>query len=755
MESKEKTPIPQADDSTTADSPEMNPQGAEEATSDPAMKDAEAATAGPEPEVKEETPEATTEAPEPEEKEESPQQPEEAEPTPEQAEETPEPKAAEPGSSVKEETPEATTEAPEPEKAVSEAEEETSPQFEAEVPVSDTATEPEPEPEASTIPTSPEAQNEKPDPAKPEAGKEEEEEDLEEKYAAFKREELLVLLETLVQADDVSHIRRHIGYIKAAYRKLLKEENVLTYESRMGKVSGPDEEGAGETPEPPDPLNERFEQALAVYKGKKAVYDQAYEQQKQENLKQKEKILENLRSLIESEEELKKTYDQFRDLQELWRNTGPVPQGSKSTLWNNYHFLVEKFFDKVKINKELKDLDLKKNLEAKAALCEKAEELLLDSSITRSFQKLQKLHEAWKETGPVQKDKKDEIWERFKAATDKLNKRRQEYYESVREEQNKNHAAKTLLCEKAEQLSEVMPASPRQWQQYTDQMNELFSMWKTIGFAPKKLNNEVWNRFRAALDAFYKNKKEFFRQYKDQQTENYNQKVNLCLQAEAMQNSEDWHKTTEDLINLQKEWKKIGPVPPKFSDKIWKRFRAACDVFFNNKAAHFANIGDRQEENLKRKMDLIERVNSHAYGTDNTENLEVLKGFQREWMELGHVPIKQKDKVQAAFRKAIDKQFEVLNISKKAKTTLSFQTRIDNIRSSPHAGNIIYKERNYLSGRIHALESDIKLWENNMGFFASSRKADILKAEIEGKIEKARQEIAVMEEKLRMLREAE
>jgi hypothetical protein len=592
--------------------------------------------------------------------------------------------------------------------------------------------------------------NEEQDDAEDNEVDDEGEEEQFEKYNKLNRVELVEVLEVLVKEEDVNQIRSHIGYIKAAYRKLSKDESLADYESRMQREGDHDEESE----EVVDVIAERYEQALLIYKDKKAVYDLALEQQKQENLIVKEKILEELRNLIESEEELKKTYDHFRELQDQWRQIGAVPQGSKNTLWNNYHFLVEKFFDKVKINKELKDLDLKKNLEAKTELCEKAEELLLESSITKSFQQLQKFHEAWKETGPVPKDKKDEIWERFKAATEKLNKRRQDYYDTLREEQNKNYATKLLLCEKAEQLTAVTPESPKQWQNYTNQVNELFKMWKTIGFAPKKVNNDVWNRFRSSLDSFYRNKKEFFKKYKDHQTENYNQKLNLCLQAEALKDNEDWRATTEELIGLQKEWKKIGPVPAKFSDKIWKRFRAACDEFFNNKSEHFANIGEKQDENLKKKLELIEKVKNHEYSDDNTINLKILKDYQREWMDIGHVPIKQKDKVQVTFRKAIDEQFDRLNISKKAKGTLTFRSKLDSLKNAPNAENLIYKERNFIINKIAAVQSDIKIWENNIGFFASSKKADILKAEFEEKIEKGRQEIMILEEKLKILRES-
>jgi hypothetical protein len=570
-----------------------------------------------------------------------------------------------------------------------------------------------------------------------------------EKYGSMNREGLVVTIEDLVQNDDVNYIRNHIGFIKVAYRKLLRDENMAAYEQRLSKDKDDKPEEAVA-----DELTERFDKAFNIYKEKKIAWDKALEKEMQDNLQVKEEILDSLRELIESEEELKKTYDQFNELQERWRTVGPVPRGSKSTLWNNYHFLVEKFFDKVNINKELKDLDLKKNLEAKTKLCEKAEELFLETSVTRSFQQLQKLHEAWKEIGPVPKDKKDEVWERFRSSTEKLNKRRQEHYDKLREEQNKNYAAKLVLCEKAEEVLTYNPETPKQWQERTNQINELFKVWKTIGFAPKKVNNEVWNRFRNTLDTFFTNKKEFFRKYKDQQRDNYNQKLNLCMQAEALKDSQDWRATTEALINLQNEWKKIGPVPAKFSDKIWKRFRQACDHFFNRKSDHFSNIGDQQNKNLKDKLDLIEQIKSYDYTDDNKENLNVLKGFQRTWMDIGHVPIKQKDKVQVEFRKAIDNQFEVLNISKKAKSTLSFRTKIDNLKNVQNADAIIQKERNFITNKIKNLQSDIKVLENNIGFFASSKKADILKAEFEEKIDKARNEIGVLKEKMKILRDS-
>lgn len=574
-----------------------------------------------------------------------------------------------------------------------------------------------------------------------------------EKYHNLNRLELVVALEELVQMEDFQYIRSHIGYIRAAFRKLSKEEASI---ESIGSTTGVPEDSPGLEIEgqPADALTLRFERAFEVYKDKKHQCDQVQERQKHDNLKVKKQIIEELRSLIESDEELKKTYDVFREIREKWSNIGPVPQSEKNELWNNFHFLVERFFDKVKINKELKDLDLKKNLEQKTVLCEKAEELLLESSIVKTFQKLQKLHEAWREIGPVATDKKEEIWDRFRAATEKLNRRRQEFYEVTKKDQTKNHEAKLELCEKAELLAASSPDNAQDWQKLTDQVNEMFEAWKKIGFAPKKVNNDVWNRFRSALDIVFKNRKEFFQKYKENQTENYNKKINLCLQAEALKDSTDWKRTSNELIALQNEWKNLGPVPSKFSDKIWKRFRNACDEFFKKKSEFFSSIDKSQEENLMRKKEIISQLKNYSYTENNSENLKVINEFQKQYMEIGHVPIKVKDKIQLEYRATIDDLFEKLGISKKAKSTNTFKSRVESLKNSPNADQALYKERTYIVRKISELQHEIKVLENNIGFFASSKKADILKLEFEEKIEKTRQEIYHLEEKLKIIRES-
>ena len=569
----------------------------------------------------------------------------------------------------------------------------------------------------------------------------------EQDYDILSREQLVVLLEKTVKSEDLSSIRTEVAMIKMSFMKKDKEEK----EAHTGKT--PDEEGEKEdATAAPDSLRERFNTAFAIYKEKKNRYNEELEQQKHENLALKLQILDDLKHLIESEEELKKTYDAFKIMQERWKEIGMVPKTEINNLWQNYNFLVEKFFDKVKINKELKDLDLRKNLEAKIELCEKTEELLLESSITKSFRMLQKYHEMWREIGPAPEDKKDEIWERFRNATEKLNNRKHEYYENLRIDQEKNLETKQVLCEKAEQVAELIINTTKDWQEQTSVLNDMLSAWKTIGNAPKKQNDELWVRFRTAVDNFYNGKKEFFGKLKDEQVNNYNEKLNLCLQAEAIKTSTEWRRSTEELIRLQNEWKKIGPVPKKYSDKIWKRFRAACDEFFTNKSSYYANIDSKEDENLKLKQELIQQIKDYQFGENNNENLQVIKDFQRKWMEIGHVPVKVKNDLHLEFRNAINDKLDKLKISPVEKNTLGFKSKFEAIAQTPGANQVISKEKSFITSKINTMKNDIKLWENNIGFLAHSKKADLLKEEFMKKIDNTKQEILVLEEKLKFLK---
>ena len=515
--------------------------------------------------------------------------------------------------------------------------------------------------------------------------------------------------------------------------------------------------GADETAEAvefTDPLEERYKIAFNTYKVNKTRFNEQLEREKLENLEAKKHILEELKVLISSEETLKKTYDDFKSLQDKWKTIGIVPKSEVNSLWQNYHFLLEKFFDKVKINRELKDLDQKKNLEHKVELCEKVEELLLETSILKAFKKLQEYHDEWKEIGPVPQDKKDEVWDRFKNATEKLNERRRDFYNKIHADQDANYGAKVVLCEKAEQLSSREYNSIKEWQDSTAEVNDLLRLWKTIGPASVKLNNEVWNRFKGFLDTYFANKKEFFGALKDQQIHNYNLKVDLCVQAENLRLSTEWKNSTRELIKFQEDWKKIGPVPRKHSDKIWKRFRHACDEFFSHKAEFFKEVKSSESDNQRIKEEIIRQLKEIDVSKDKTVNLDLVKDLQRRWMETGHVPIREKERLQAEFKEAVNKVYDKLKVDAIEISTMNYKSKFDHIKDQPDALRIINKERVTLQSKIDQMKDEILLWENNIGFFANSKQVNVLKIEFEAKINRAKDELAKMEAKMKFLRKA-
>ncbi|MCX6231604.1 MAG: DUF349 domain-containing protein [Bacteroidetes bacterium] len=570
--------------------------------------------------------------------------------------------------------------------------------------------------------------------------------ELVDKYAHLTKEELIETLTELLQEDSINSIKNNVSLIKVAFHKIIKEEKHQIYEKFLSEGGVKEEFIPVE-----DEAEINFKAAFEIYKERKNKYNEEQEKIKLENLALKLQIIEDLKVLINSEETLKRTYDDFKVLQEKWKEIGQVPHTENNTLWQNYHFLIEKFFDKVKINKELKDLDLRKNMEAKIQICEKTEELLLESSIIVSFKKLQEYHEEWKEIGPVPMDKKDEIWERFKTASDQINQRRHEFYETQHKQEENNLLAKTALCEKAEQILSLECVALKEWQDATNELNDLLKIWKTVGPAPKKQNNEIWARFKTYLDSFFANRNEFFGKVKDDQQNNYNLKVDLCLQAEAIKDRNDWKFATNELLELQKQWKTIGAAPRKQQDKVWLRFRAACDEFFKKKADYFSHINEHEAENLKLKEALIEKVKSFTFGDNRNDNLTSLKEFQREWSEIGHIPIKEKERIQAEFRKVINTCFEQLKISNVEASAINYKQKVDSMKDSGGGRQFIGKEKMFISGKIAKLREDINLWENNIGFLANSKQADILKDEFAKKIESAKQEVILLEAKFKML----
>lgn len=565
-------------------------------------------------------------------------------------------------------------------------------------------------------------------------------------YEHLNKQELVDMLEEVVQQADISVIKSQVAKINSAFYQRNKEDK--DNELHEFKSTGGKEEDFVRNE---DPLELRFNAAIGIYKHNKSKFSKDLEKQKQINLQLKHDLLEDLKVLINSEETLKKTYDEFKHLQDSWKEIGMVPASELRNLWQSYHFPVEKFFDKVRINNELRDLDLKKNLEAKVELCEKVEELLVEKSILKSFKLLQHYHDKWREIGPVPSNVKEDIWNRFKGITDKINLRRKEYYKELQNQQQGNYEAKLALCEKAEEIVSNSIDTLKGWQSSTNKMNELLKLWKTIGRAPKAKNDEVWGVFKGHLDTFFNSKREYLNELKEQQVNNYNLKLDLCSKAESIKDSDDWGTTTRELIKLQKDWKQIGPVPRKYSDKIWKRFRSSCDVFFKRKSEHFKNIHSVEDENLKRKKKLVSSIKEYKVGKDKKSNLTALKDFQKQWLEIGFVPFKEKEKIQSNYKSAIDELIEKMDVNKSELSAADFKNKIDILKSGPDAGNKLSKERTYISGKIRAINEDLSIWENNIGFFSNSKQSNKLKEEFEQKINRAKSEIESLKSRLKLL----
>ena len=572
-------------------------------------------------------------------------------------------------------------------------------------------------------------------------------EDVEKQYEGLDFDQTVGELERVTSELEYDNMKMHVSVLKAKGLEMLKAARKALYDKFIAD-GGNKEDFVAE----PTELEKKFNAALQLFKDKKAAYLEKIEKEKQKNLEDKKGIIEGLRELVESETNLKVLNDKFKELQDKWKEIGPVPQSESNNLWQNYHFYVEKFFDIRRINKELRSLDLKKNLEQKIKLCETAESLLLQDSVNQSFKALQQLHEEWKEIGPVPEDKKDEIWERFKNASDQINQARREYYDKLFEEQQNNYNAKVVLCEQAEELTAGKTVeSVKENNEIADKLTELLKMWKTIGPAPVKLNDEVWERFKSTLDKFFTAKKEYFQQVKDEQMQNYNQKLNLAIQAEGIAERTDWKNATDEILNLQQEWKAIGTVPRKYSEPVWKRFRAACDKFFAAKAEYFSNIKEIEADNLKKKEELIEKIMNHEFGDDRAANLDVIKDYQRQWTEIGFVPKKDKDRIYTAYREALDKRFAELKMNSEDVRRSSFRNKIDNILSNPNADRLLDKEKKFLTTKLQQLKDDINLWENNLGFFANSKNADLLKQEFTKKVENAKKEVKELEYKIKMM----
>jgi hypothetical protein len=565
-------------------------------------------------------------------------------------------------------------------------------------------------------------------------------------YSGYSKHELVETLSLIIENRPTIEIKDDVERIKILFYKKLKSES----EERKSKFL----EGGGKIEDYRqwvDPDDARVKHMLEKYKEKRTDYNKIQEAEKYENLKKKYDIIDKIKDLVNREESINKTFHDFRLLQNEWHSIGVVPQTALKDLWENYHHYVEIFYDYIKINKELRDLDLKKNLEAKVLLCEKAEELLLEPNPVNAFRFLQDFHNQWREIGPVPQESKNEIWERFKEATSQINKRHHEYFEKQKDDQKKNLDAKIALCDEVDAINALEIKNFKEFDEQADKVVELQKMWRTIGFAPKKQNNKVYQRFRDACDTFFEKKRSFYADNKEIQLNNLQKKTELCILAETLQESTDWKSTSDALIKLQKEWKEIGPVPRKQSERLWKRFRKACDHFFNRKTEFFAALDTSYEDNLRAKLAIIDELEKFDPGTDVHAAFERLKELQRKWTEIGFVPFNLKDEITNKYRTAINKEFDKLKIGDEDKSILKYKTKLDNLKANPKASRKVRNERDKFFTKIKQLESDIVLWENNIGFFAKSTNADTMIKEVEEKIESAKKLIKTLEEKVKMI----
>ena len=494
-----------------------------------------------------------------------------------------------------------------------------------------------------------------------------------------------------------------------------------------------------------------FKELYAKYRQMRHEYVQELEKVKEENYAKKLQIIEEIKALLEKSEDVNHTFPEFRELMNRWKSIDAVPQAKARDLWDTYQHYVEKFYDYIKINNEFRDMDFKKNLEAKTALCVKAEELSQEQNVVNAFKELQKLHDEWKEIGPVAKECREEVWERFKAATSIINKRHQSHFEELKESQRQNLEAKTLLCEKAEEIANVVPDESSDWNTLSKQMENLQMQWKNIGFAAKKDNQKIYDRFREACDKFYNSKREYYSNFKNVMQENLKLKEQLCEKAEALKDSEDWKVVTDQLIQLQKQWKEVGPVARKQSDAVWKRFRAACDCFFENKSRHFDKVDEQYGENLAQKLALIEEVKSYKVGLTKDDDISAMRELQNRWNAIGFVPFKEKEKVQKEFNTAMDMHFADIRSLESEKRLNKFRRMVSEVRNSGKGEKGLKFEREKLVLKYRKIEQDIATLENNMGFFARSKNADSMIADVKKKIVIAREELSGIEEKIRII----
>ena len=560
------------------------------------------------------------------------------------------------------------------------------------------------------------------------------------------KEEILAKLKEVV-ADVENVAKPEIDGLKQSFYKLHNAEQEAA--RKLFIENG----GAAENFVPQtDSVEEEFKNIMSVIKEKRSALTAELEKQKEMNLQVKLSIIEELKELVESPDDANKSYTEFKKLQQQWNEVKLVPQAKVNELWKNYQLYVEKFYDLLKLNNEFREYDFKKNLEIKTHLCEAAEKLADEADVVSAFHQLQKLHQEFRDTGPVAKELRDEIWARFKAASTTVNRRHQQHFEALKEVEQHNLDQKTVICEIIEAIDYKELTNFASWESKTQEVIALQNKWKTIGFAPQKMNVKIFERFRKACDEFFRKKGEFFKSLKEGMNENLEKKRALCEKAEALKDSTDWKATADELTKLQKEWKTIGPVAKKYSDAVWKRFISACDYFFEQKNKATSSQRSVEQENLEKKKAIIEKLNAIDDQMDTEGATQLVRDLMKEWNGVGHVPFKEKDRIYKQYHSQVDKLFEHFNISVSNKKLSNFKSTISSIQEgSPQA---LYREREKLVRAFDNMKNELQTYENNLGFLTtSSKKGNSLLTEINRKVEKLKADIELVKEKIKVVDE--
>ena len=557
------------------------------------------------------------------------------------------------------------------------------------------------------------------------------------------KKEVLERIREIAHGDEAPQ-KEEVDSLKAAFYKL----HIAEREARLKEYI----DGGGDPEQyqiTPDEMEEAFKAEMGVIKEKRQKLFKEQEQEKQENLEKKLAIIEKIKAMVTSPEEANKSYKDFKALQDEWREIKNVPAERANELWRNYQLYVEQFYDLLKLNSEAREYDFKKNLELKTKLCEAAEKLADEPDVISAFHQLQKLHQEYREIGPVSKELRDEIWNRFKAASTVINKRHQQHFEGLRAKEEDNLAKKTALCEKVEAIAAEENKSGADWERHTKEIIEVQAEWKTIGFAPQKMNVKIFERFRAACDDFFGRKAEYFRSLKDTFKENAEKKRALIEKAKALQDSTEWKSTGDKLISLQKEWKTIGMVPKKLGDQLWEEFLGACNKFFEARKAAGAGSRSDERENLEKKRDVIARLKAAA--EEAGEGLqERVQQLVEEYQAIGHVPFKEKDKLYEEYHAVLDKLYKELNITVAKRRLSKFK---DNLKQVAERGeSALDNERARLMRQYEQLKQEVQTYENNLGFLnASSKKGNSLIDEMNRKVQKLKDEVQLVRDKIKAI----